>query len=85
MPLFLVFCGKPIQYGFICQNLLSCLREAGEVDSMDEQCELELRQAQLSMIRNKLVLRESQCDYLRMRMARHERRIKELSRIIGIK
>ena len=52
---------------------------------MDEQCELELRQAQLSMIRNKLVLRESQCDYLRMRMARHERRIKELSRIIGIK
>jgi len=52
---------------------------------MDEQIELELHQAQLNMIRNKLVLRESQCDYLRMRMARHERKIKELSRIVGVK
>jgi len=51
---------------------------------MDEQIEKELCEAQLKMVRNKLVLRESQCDYLRMRVSRHERRIKELCRVLGL-
>lgn len=57
--------------------------EWGRRSKMDEKIEKELCEAQLKMVRNKLVLRESQCDYLRMRMARHERRIKELNRVLS--
>jgi len=50
---------------------------------MDKQIEKELCEAQLKMVINKLILREAQCDYLRIRMARHKRRIKELTGTLG--
>ena len=47
---------------------------------MDKQIEIDMVNAQISMIRRKLALRQSQAEYLDMRLNHKLSRLKELTR-----